>query len=94
MNAPKAVLSLHFKEGQISLSLPISHCVTAFKEFVLNQQNGDFPGGPVVKTLPSNAGGAVSIPGQGAVIPHASWPMSNRNSIVTNSVKTLKMVKI
>ena len=26
----------------------------------------DFPGGPVVKTLPSNAGGAGSIPGQGA----------------------------
>ena len=27
---------------------------------------GDFPGGPVVKTLPSNAGGAGSIPGQEA----------------------------
>ena len=48
----------------------------------------------MVKTLPSNAGGAVSIPGQGAMIPHASWPMSNRNSIVTNSVKTFKMVHI
>ena len=55
---------------------------------------GDFPGGPVVKTLPSNAGGGGSIPGQGAMIPHASWPMSNRNSIVMNSVKTLKMVHI
>ena len=33
---------------------------------------GDFPGGPVVKTLPSNAGGAGSIPGQEAKIPHAS----------------------
>ena len=32
----------------------------------------DFPGGSVVKTWPSNAGGAVSIPGQGARIPHAS----------------------
>ena len=48
----------------------------------------------MVKTLPSNAGGAGSIPGQGAMIPHASWPMSNRNSIVMNSVKTLKMVHI
>ena len=38
----------------------------------------DFPGGPVVKTLPSNAGGAGSIPGQGAKIPHASWP-KNQN---------------
>ena len=34
----------------------------------------DFPGGPVVKTLPSNAGGAGSIPGWGAKVPHASGP--------------------
>ena len=34
----------------------------------------DFPGGPVVKTLPSNAGGAGSIPGRGTKIPHASQP--------------------
>ena len=39
---------------------------------------GDFPGGSVVKTLPSDAGGAGSIPGQGAKIPHASWP-KNQN---------------
>ena len=38
----------------------------------------DFPGSPVVKTLPSNAGGEGSIPGQGAKIPHASWP-KNQN---------------
>ena len=31
----------------------------------------DFPGGPVVKTSPSSAGGAGLIPGQGAKIPHA-----------------------
>ena len=31
----------------------------------------DFPGGPVVKTLPSNAGGTGSTPGRGAKIPHA-----------------------
>ena len=36
--------------------------------------NRDFPGGPVVGTLPSNAGGAGSIPGRGAGIPHASCP--------------------
>ena len=34
----------------------------------------DFPGSPVVKTSPSNAGGVGSIPGRGAKIPHASWP--------------------
>ena len=30
----------------------------------------DFPGNTVVKTSPSNAGGAGSIPGWGAKIPH------------------------
>ena len=28
----------------------------------------------MVKTSPFSAGGAGSIPGQGAKIPHASWP--------------------
>ena len=38
-------------------------------------RNGwDFPGDhPVVKILPSNAGGAGSIPGQGAKFTHALW---------------------
>ena len=35
---------------------------------------GYFPGGPAVKTSPSNAGSTGSIPGWGAKIPHASWP--------------------
>ena len=33
---------------------------------------GDFSGGPVVKTSPSNAGGVDSIPAWGAKIPYAS----------------------
>ena len=48
---------------------------------------GDFPGGPVVKTLPSNAGSAGLIPGQGVKIPHASRPknqnINNRSNIET-----------
>ena len=32
---------------------------------------GDFPDGPVVRTSPSHAEGAGSIPGQGPQIPHA-----------------------
>ena len=44
----------------------------------LNLEERDFPGGPVVKTSPSNADGAGSIPGQGAKIPHASQP-KNQN---------------
>ena len=38
----------------------------------------DFAGSPVVKTSPSNAGGAGSIPGRGAKVPHASRP-KNQN---------------
>ena len=38
----------------------------------------DFPGGPVVKTSPSNAGGVGLIPGRGAKIPYASRP-KNQN---------------
>ena len=48
----------------------------------------------MVRTLPSNAGGASSIPGWGDNIPQALWPknqnIKNRSNIVTNSMKTLK----
>ena len=54
---------------------------------------GDFPGCPVVETLPCNAGAAGLIPAQGAKIPHASRPknqnIKNRSNIVTNSIKSL-----
>ena len=40
----------------------------------------DIPGGPVVKTLPSNAGSKGSIPGQGTKIPHALWPKSQNKT--------------
>ena len=33
----------------------------------------------MVKTSPSNAGGAGSTPGQGAKIPHASQPKTQKN---------------
>ena len=37
----------------------------------INKYHWDFPGGPVIKSLPSNAGGAGLIPGWGTKIPHA-----------------------
>ena len=58
-----------------------------------NPTDGDFPGSPMVKTLPSNAGAAGLIPGQGTKIPHASWPKNQtikQKQCVTNSIKTLK----
>ena len=57
----------------------------------------EFPGGPVVKALPSKAGGAGSISGQGPKTPHASRPENQnikRKNIVTNPIKSLKMVPI
>ena len=36
----------------------------------------DFPGGPVVKNTPYNAGDAGSIPGQGTKIPYAMGQLS------------------
>ena len=58
---------------------------------------GDYPGSSVVKISPSNARGTGSIPGWGAKIPHVSWPKNQnvkQKQIVTNSIKTLKMVRI
>ena len=49
-------------------------CELYLKVIFKEQKKGDFPGGPVVKTLPSNAGGAGLIPGWGAKIPDASQP--------------------
>ena len=43
-----------------------------------NRTLGTFPSGPVVQTLPSNAGDGGSIPGGGPEIPHASRP-KNQN---------------
>ena len=58
----------------------------------------DFPGGPVVKTSPSKAEDVSLIPGQGAKIPDGKpkkkkkkHQTENTNSIVTNTIKTLKM---
>ena len=58
---------------------------------------GDFSGDPVVKTLPSNKGGTGSISSGGlrSHMPHSQKTKTqNRSNIVTNSIKTLKMVHI
>ena len=61
---------------------------------------GDFPGGQMVKTLPSSAGCVGSISSWGVSIPRASWPKKkkkkklNRSNISKKSIKTLKMVDI
>ena len=41
-----------------------------------SNRNKDFPGGPVVKNPPSNAGDVGSTPGGGTKIPHAMGQLS------------------
>ena len=52
----------------------------------------------MVKTSPSSAGRVGPMPGQEAKIPQASWSktqnISNRRSLVSSSIKTLKIVHI
>ena len=47
----------------------------------------DFPGGPVVKTSPSKAGGVSLIPGQGAKIPDGK-PKKKKIIIINPKQKT------
>ena len=45
-----------------------------FGMYFIVRKTRDFPGGPVVKTLPSSAGDVGSPHGQKGKILHASWP--------------------
>ena len=45
--------------------------------FFFKKKQG-FPGGTLVKNLPSNAGDAGLIPGQGTKIPHATGQLNPR----------------
>ena len=44
----------------------------------MTKNSQDFPGCPVVKASPSNAGGANLIPGHGTKTPCASWPKTQK----------------
>ena len=60
---------------------------------------GDFPGGLVIKTWLPMQGVRVSIPGCRAVrshMPHdqKNQNINNRTNVITNSIKTLKIVHI
>ena len=55
--------------------IPWSACCNATAPVKVSELR-DFPGGPVVKNLPSNAGDLGSIPGQGTKIPNAVRQLS------------------
>ena len=52
----------------------------------------DFPGCPVVRTSPFNAGSTGSVPGWAAKLPRAaqSKTPNMKQNVVTNTIKTLK----
>lgn len=62
----------------------------------LNVCDRDFPCSPVVKTLPSNVGGAGSILGGGTTLPHApgSKNQNKTEAILQQIQQSLKMVHI
>ena len=66
------------------------------KQYIKVEARDDFPGGPVVKTSPSSAGSAGSIPGWGAEIPHVSRPKNQniKQKRYCNKSDTLKMVHV
>ena len=67
----------------------------AIKEIASKSSHQNFPGGPVVKISPSNAGGADSVPGRGAKILRPSWPKNIKQEQYCNKfIQTLKMVHI
>ena len=56
--------------GEKQIKTTMRHHFTATKKTMLKKK-GDFPGGPVVKNLPANAGDMGSIPGPGRS--HRPW---------------------
>ena len=51
-------------------------CLKKHRKDWSQKTNRDFPGGPGVKNLPSNAGDVGLIPGRGTEIPHAVGQLS------------------
>ena len=72
----------------ISRSLKVKINSVIFILFIKVKHQRYFPGGPVVKNPPSNAGDMSLIPGQGTKIPHAPGQLSPRAAATEASVKT------
>ena len=63
--------------GKVKMFLSSSRSIMTLKSL----QRGNFSSSPVVKTSPSNAGGAGSIPGWGTKIPNAVWMRPKKKSL-------------
>ena len=71
-------LSLSSSLSLLSLFLSVSPPANNHVSELRCGSSGDFPGGPVIKTLPSNAGDEGSDSSRGAKMPHAPGP-KNQN---------------
>ena len=58
--------------GDVQLRRPSKKKLKYKQSSVKSKSSRDFPGGPVLKNTPSNAGDAGAIPGRRAKIPHAA----------------------
>ena len=79
LNSVLLIYVCPYASTTVSISLVISFEIKKceFFNFVLIQDCfRDFPGGPVVKNPPSNAGDVGLILGQGTKIPHAAGQLS------------------
>ena len=66
-----------------------------YEKHILNPYSWDFPCVPMVKTFPSNTGGAGFTSGHETKVSHGQKTKTeNRSNIVTNSIKTLKTAYI
>ena len=59
-------------------------------------RNGDFPGGPVIRNLPSNAGDSGLIPGWGTKMPHAreNCMLQQRPSAAKKWINKSKLLRL
>ena len=87
---PTQELNLHILHWQAD-SLPLSHQESPTNIHRGNNNDRDFPGGPVVKNLPSNAGYVGSKSDQGTKIPLA---MKQHHKYCANKFKIQKYTSL
>ena len=64
LRSPAAIITRFLSSGKSRISLPHYNIPTLWMMLNKQRHSRDFPGGPAVKSLPSNAGGMGLIPGQ------------------------------